>query len=48
LNDQGAGFKSDTNKITIFNMALERTVYEMKSKTEVAKDICQAILKIVK
>jgi phosphopantothenoylcysteine decarboxylase/phosphopantothenate--cysteine ligase len=48
LNDQGAGFKSDTNKITIFNKALERTVYEMKSKTEVAKDICQAILKIVK
>lgn len=48
LNDQGAGFKSDTNKITIFNKALDRTVYEMKSKTEVAKDICQVILKIVK
>lgn len=47
LNDKGAGFKSDTNKITIFNKALERTVFEMKSKTEVAKDICAAILKIL-
>lgn len=48
LNDKGAGFKSDTNKITIFNKALERTVFETKSKTEVAKDICAAILKIIK
>lgn len=48
LNDKGAGFKSDTNKITIFNKALERTVFEMKSKSEVAKDICIAILKISK
>ncbi|WP_293306201.1 bifunctional phosphopantothenoylcysteine decarboxylase/phosphopantothenate--cysteine ligase CoaBC [Pedobacter sp. UBA5917] len=48
LNDKGAGFKSDTNKITIFNKALERTVFEMKSKTDVAKDICAAILKIAK
>jgi len=48
LNDKGAGFKSDTNKITIFNKALERTIFEMKSKTAVAKDICTAILKIAK
>jgi len=48
LNDKGAGFKSDTNKITIFNKALEKTTFEMKSKTEVAKDICEAILKIIK
>jgi phosphopantothenoylcysteine decarboxylase/phosphopantothenate--cysteine ligase len=48
LNDKGAGFKSDTNKITIFNKALERNVFETKSKTDVAKDICAAILKIAK
>ncbi|TCD07155.1 bifunctional phosphopantothenoylcysteine decarboxylase/phosphopantothenate--cysteine ligase CoaBC [Pedobacter frigidisoli] len=48
LNDKGAGFKADTNKITIFNKALERTIFETKSKTEVAKDICAAILKIIK
>ena len=33
LNDKGAGFKSDTNKITIFNKALEKTVFAMKPKT---------------
>ncbi|WP_443946276.1 bifunctional phosphopantothenoylcysteine decarboxylase/phosphopantothenate--cysteine ligase CoaBC [Pedobacter sp. AW1-32] len=48
LNDKGAGFKSDTNKITIFNKALERETFELKTKTEVAKDICKAILKILK
>ncbi|WP_199748370.1 bifunctional phosphopantothenoylcysteine decarboxylase/phosphopantothenate--cysteine ligase CoaBC [Pedobacter sp. KBW01] len=48
LNDKGAGFKSDTNKITIFNKALERSVFDMKAKADVAKDICSAILKIAK
>ncbi|GGH19281.1 bifunctional phosphopantothenoylcysteine decarboxylase/phosphopantothenate--cysteine ligase CoaBC [Pedobacter zeae] len=48
LNDKGAGFRSDTNKITIFNKALERSVFEMKAKADVAKDICSAILKIAK
>ena len=47
LNDEGAGFKSDTNKITIFNKALEKTVFETKSKTAVAQDICNEILKLV-
>ncbi|ETZ20456.1 bifunctional phosphopantothenoylcysteine decarboxylase/phosphopantothenate--cysteine ligase CoaBC [Pedobacter sp. V48] len=47
LNDKGAGFKVDTNKITIFNKAFEKTVFETKSKTEVAKDICNEILKLV-
>ncbi|WGQ08627.1 bifunctional phosphopantothenoylcysteine decarboxylase/phosphopantothenate--cysteine ligase CoaBC [Pedobacter gandavensis] len=47
LNDKGAGFKVNTNKITIFNKAGEKTVFETKSKTEVAKDICNEILKLV-
>lgn len=46
LNDQGAGFKSDTNKITIFNKAFEKTEFTIKSKAEVAKDICNEILKL--
>ncbi|KIO75731.1 phosphopantothenoylcysteine decarboxylase [Pedobacter lusitanus] len=46
LNDPGAGFQKDTNKITIFNQCLEKTVYTVKSKTEVAKDICTEILKL--
>lgn len=48
LNDKGAGFKMDTNKITIFNKATEKMIFEMKSKTEVATDICNEILKLVK
>ncbi|MDN3586739.1 bifunctional phosphopantothenoylcysteine decarboxylase/phosphopantothenate--cysteine ligase CoaBC [Pedobacter aquatilis] len=48
LNDKGAGFKSDTNKITIFNKALQKTAFEVKSKAEVAKDICSEILKLIK
>ena len=47
LNDNGAGFKTDTNKITIFNKAAEKTVFETKSKTEVAADICNEILKLL-
>jgi phosphopantothenoylcysteine decarboxylase/phosphopantothenate--cysteine ligase len=47
LNDEGAGFKMDTNKITIFNKAAEKKVFDMKSKTEVAIDICNEILKLV-
>ncbi|RAJ22643.1 bifunctional phosphopantothenoylcysteine decarboxylase/phosphopantothenate--cysteine ligase CoaBC [Pedobacter cryoconitis] len=46
LNDAGAGFQKDTNKITIFNQYLDKTVYDVKSKTEVAKDICTEILKL--
>lgn len=47
LQDKGAGFKKDTNKITIFNRAADKTTYEMKSKVEVAKDICMEILKLI-
>ena len=47
LNDQGAGFKADTNKITIFNKALEKIDFPVKSKADVAKDICLEILKLV-
>ncbi|HTM99263.1 MAG TPA: bifunctional phosphopantothenoylcysteine decarboxylase/phosphopantothenate--cysteine ligase CoaBC [Pedobacter sp.] len=47
LNDDGAGFKMDTNKITIFNRAFEKAVFELKSKREVASDICKEILKLL-
>lgn len=44
LRDAGAGFKSNTNKITILT-AEDRQTFELKSKTEVAKDILQFIVK---
>lgn len=45
--DAEAGFKKDTNKITIFNKLKEKTVYEAKSKSDVAVDICNQICKLI-
>jgi phosphopantothenoylcysteine decarboxylase/phosphopantothenate--cysteine ligase len=47
LNDPGAGFQTDTNKITIFNKAFDRKTFDVKSKAEVAADICNEILSLV-
>ena len=44
LNDRGAGFGGDTNKVTIMDREGEKTVYELKTKTEVAKDITDKIV----
>ena len=43
LNDKGAGFSVDTNKVTILDKAGDKTVYESKTKVEVAKDIVDQI-----
>jgi phosphopantothenoylcysteine decarboxylase/phosphopantothenate--cysteine ligase len=48
LNDAGAGFKGDTNKITIIDSSLQKTAYGLKSKTEVAYDICQKVAGLIK
>lgn len=45
LNDSGAGFGTDTNKITIYNKSGEVEKYPLKTKTEVARDIVDYILK---
>jgi phosphopantothenoylcysteine decarboxylase/phosphopantothenate--cysteine ligase len=39
LNDAGAGFQHDTNKVTIIPAEGAPVPFELKSKTEVAKDI---------
>ncbi len=44
LNDKGAGFQCDTNKVTIISPTEERTL-ALKLKTEVAKDIVDEITK---
>ncbi len=44
LNDKGAGFKADTNKITIIDRNNKITKFELKSKEEVAKDILKSVL----
>jgi phosphopantothenoylcysteine decarboxylase/phosphopantothenate--cysteine ligase len=45
MNDKGAGFKHDTNKITIFGRDGEEIRFDTKSKEEVAKDIVDTIIK---
>ncbi len=48
LNDEGAGFKNDTNKITIIDSSLQKTTYQLKSKDEVARDICLKLAELIK
>ncbi|MHC1780519.1 MAG: bifunctional phosphopantothenoylcysteine decarboxylase/phosphopantothenate--cysteine ligase CoaBC [Bacteroidales bacterium] len=43
LNDPGAGFGSDTNKVTIISRSGDITEYKLKEKTEVASDIVNYI-----
>ncbi len=45
LNDKGAGFKTNTNKVTLINKDNKITPFEVKPKKEVAEDILQHIIK---
>lgn len=47
LNDEGAGFRHDTNKITIITCQNEKQ-FPLKSKKEVAKDIVNQLAEIIK
>ena len=44
LNDKGAGFKSDTNKVTFIDDEDTITTFELKSKADVANDLLNKIL----
>ncbi|WP_033961824.1 bifunctional phosphopantothenoylcysteine decarboxylase/phosphopantothenate--cysteine ligase CoaBC [Psychroserpens jangbogonensis] len=45
LNDKGAGFGGSTNKVTFITDTEEVLEHELKSKTEVAQDLMQQIIK---
>ena len=47
LNDEGAGFKTDTNKITIIDKNLNKISFSLKPKIDVAKDICSKIIELL-
>ena len=47
LNDAGAGFGGETNKVTLIDKNLVKTVYPLKSKANVAADIMIEIQKII-
>lgn len=44
LNDRGAGFGNDTNKITLIGKNNNPTFFELKTKAEVAADIVAAMI----
>ena len=48
MNDSGAGFGVNTNKVTIINNKMEETPLELKLKSEVALDILNYLLLIEK
>jgi phosphopantothenoylcysteine decarboxylase/phosphopantothenate--cysteine ligase len=45
LNDMGAGFKTETNKVTFIDDKEHVNEFQLKSKTEVAKDLMDEIIK---
>lgn len=47
LQDKGAGFRVDTNKVTIIDSHHDLTAYDTKTKREVAEDIVECIAKRV-
>jgi len=44
MQDKGAGFASNTNKVTIIDREENQISFPLKSKKEVAADICQLIV----
>jgi len=46
LDDKGAGFGTDTNKITIFDKSGKEFNYELMSKKEAAKNIVDTIIRL--
>lgn len=44
LNDKGAGFQHDTNKVTLISKENKITSFELKSKKDVANDIVNTII----
>ncbi len=47
LNDTGAGFGHDTNKVTIFEKGGNELSYGQKSKQQVAKDIVDRVVNML-
>ncbi len=46
LNDKGAGFGYETNKVSIINRQRQVKSFDLKNKNDVARDITQAILEL--
>lgn len=47
MRDEGAGFAGDRNKVTLIDKQGNKEVFELKSKVEVAKDICSRVIHLL-
>jgi phosphopantothenoylcysteine decarboxylase/phosphopantothenate--cysteine ligase len=47
LQDKGAGFASDTNKVTILDKRNNKTEFSLKSKYEIAEEIVLHIQEMI-
>jgi phosphopantothenoylcysteine decarboxylase/phosphopantothenate--cysteine ligase len=47
LNDSGAGFGHDTNKVTFIDNRKQVREFPLKSKKEVARDIVEAVIQLI-
>ena len=47
LRNEGAGFKHDTNQVTLIDKDQNLTTSVLKSKVEIAKDICSKIISMI-
>jgi phosphopantothenoylcysteine decarboxylase/phosphopantothenate--cysteine ligase len=47
LNDQGSGFETDTNKITIIDKNNNIDNFELKSKTDASADIVEKLIRMM-
>ena len=47
MSEQGVGFKTKTNKISIINKNDEMTEFDLKPKSEVAIDVLNAIYQYI-
>jgi len=48
LREEGAGFGHDTNKATFYFKDGSEETHELKTKTSLAKDIVDSIVKLIK
>ena len=47
LNNNGAGFQHNTNKVTVIDKANNICNFELKDKSEVAKDVIGKIIELI-
>ncbi len=47
LQDKGAGFGTDTNRVTMMDRAGKMERYELKPKTQVATDLVDRVINMI-